>query len=262
MSSVPKMRLTAAAFDEQPASLRKAAQKSVPRSASVRPQDVGHAHGQVGGPQRMPGQLALGQVQGGRQGGQQPRGGDLLAAEQAQPGAERRGGGRAVQVADDQAIGGERAGGGVGHVRASMAGAAAAADGPGVRAGRDGGTGRGARRAPTSCRRRPGRAPRGPGAAPRRVGGGVLARASATLTSQPMVARTSSRRGARVERVQAHLAGLVEVVDAEVGDDDRRAATQPAALRAGCARPARRHRGCRARSGSRWSRRTSARSGA
>ena len=37
-------------------------------------------------------------------------------------------------------------------------------------------------------------------------------------------------RRARVERVEAHLAGLVEVVDAEVGDDDRRAAALPAAL--------------------------------
>ena len=33
-----------------------------------------------------------------------------------------------------------------------------------------------------------------------------------------------------MERVEAHLAGLVEVVDAEVGDDDRRATPEPAAL--------------------------------
>ncbi len=33
-----------------------------------------------------------------------------------------------------------------------------------------------------------------------------------------------------MERIEAHLAGLVEVVDAEVGDDDRGPAAQPAAL--------------------------------
>ncbi len=37
-------------------------------------------------------------------------------------------------------------------------------------------------------------------------------------------------RRARVERVEAHLAVLVEVVDAEVRDDDRRAAPEPALL--------------------------------
>ena len=37
-------------------------------------------------------------------------------------------------------------------------------------------------------------------------------------------------RCALVQRVEAHLAGLIEVVDAEVGDDDRRAAALPAAL--------------------------------
>ena len=37
-------------------------------------------------------------------------------------------------------------------------------------------------------------------------------------------------RRARVERVESHLAGVVEVVDAEVGDDDARPAPQPAAL--------------------------------
>src|SRR5689334_1141746 len=35
---------------------------------------------------------------------------------------------------------------------------------------------------------------------------------------------------ARVERLEAHLAGLVEPIDAEVGHDDRRSAAQPAAL--------------------------------
>ena len=37
-------------------------------------------------------------------------------------------------------------------------------------------------------------------------------------------------RRARVEEVEAHLAGLVEVPDPEVRDDDRRAAAQPALL--------------------------------
>ena len=40
------------------------------------------------------------------------------------------------------------------------------------------------------------------------------------------------QRSPRVERVEAHLAGVVEVVDAEVGDDDGRAAAQPALLAA------------------------------
>ncbi len=33
-----------------------------------------------------------------------------------------------------------------------------------------------------------------------------------------------------MERVEAHLAGLVEVVDAEVSDDDARPAAEPALL--------------------------------
>ena len=58
----------------------------------------------------------------------------------------------------------------------------------------------------------------------------MVARSGATLISQPMVSRTASTDRALVQRVEAHLAGLVEVVDAEVGDDDRRAAALPAAL--------------------------------
>ena len=62
------------------------------------------------------------------------------------------------------------------------------------------------------------------------VGAGVVASVSAIL-GVPADRRADLLEGrARVERVEAHLAGLVEVVDAEVGDDDRRPAPEPALL--------------------------------
>ena len=76
------------------------------------------------------------------------------------------------------------------------------------------------------------------------VGAGVSARSAAIATSQPIVSRTRLDRRARVERVEAHLAGVVEVVDAEVRDDDATARARASRPRAGCARPARRRRGC------------------
>ncbi len=112
-----------------------------------------------------------------------------------------------------------------------------------------------ARRCPTSCRRRPGRAPRGRGAAPRPSVAGWLARSSATLTSQPIVARTASRsrpggasRGAsRRSRRSGRCRGRSR------RPSGRAPASRP---RGGCAPPARRHRGCRATSGSRCARRS------
>ena len=101
----------------------------------------------------------------------------------------------------------------------------------------------------------PGRARRGRGAAPRRWAAGSSP--SGRRPRLPGDRRPDLvERHARVERVDAHLAGLVEVPDGEVGHDHRRPTADPAPARAGSARPARRRRGCRARSGSRSSRRS------
>ena len=64
------------------------------------------------------------------------------------------------------------------------------------------------------------------------LGGGRRAsrRASSLIFgSQAIVARTSSSVAPGWSEVEAHLAGLVEVPDAEVGDDHRRPAAVPAA---------------------------------
>ena len=89
------------------------------------------------------------------------------------------------------------------------------------------------RRRITSCRRPRGRAPRGRGAAPRRWAAGVSASVVADLRLPGDRRADLVERRARVEGVEAHLAGLVEVPDAEVRDDHRRPAADPAAARAG-----------------------------
>ena len=69
-------------------------------------------------------------------------------------------------------------------------------------------------------------------------------------------------RRARMERLEPHLAGVVEAVDAEVGDDDATARGPASRPRAGSARPAPRRRGCPATSGSRSARQSCACTGA
>ena len=132
---------------------------------------IGDAHGQERGPQGVARELALGQVERGRERGEQPGRGHGLPLQQAQPRAARRVGGRSVEVTDDEAIGGDRraeGGGRVGRLRvresprggavhraaivvAGLTPAAARWSGPRARS----------YGAPTSCRRRPDRAPRG-----------------------------------------------------------------------------------------------------
>ena len=53
---------------------------------------------------------------------------------------------------------------------------------------------------------------------------------SATLRSQPIVSRACSMVAPGMERVEPHLAVVVEVVDAEVGDDDAGSPAEPALL--------------------------------
>ena len=62
------------------------------------------------------------------------------------------------------------------------------------------------------------------------VGSGVVATVRRDLDLPADRVPDLLERGARMERVEPHLAGLVEVVDPEVGHDDRRAAPQPAVL--------------------------------
>ena len=86
---------------------------------------------------------------------------------------------------------------------------------------------------PTSCRRPRGPAPRGRAGAPRRWARAWSARSSADLRLPGDRRADLVERRARVERVEAHLARLVEVPDPEVRDDHRRPAALPAAARAG-----------------------------
>ena len=64
------------------------------------------------------------------------------------------------------------------------------------------------------------------------VGSGVGARSPAILRLPADRVADGLERRPRMEEVEAHLSALVEVVDAQVGDDDRRPAPQPALLAA------------------------------